>query len=79
MASNSSRSRRSRSALPSGTRARLQRSIGGIPMVVTNAMVTIMVKRFCVSAPMERPMLATITSVEPRAFMPQASASASTA
>ena len=54
-----------------------QRSIGGIAMVVTNAMVTIMVNRFWLSAPIDSPMVATITSVEPRAFMPQASASAS--
>ena len=43
-------------------------------MVVTTAMVTIMVKRFWLNAPIERPMVATITSVEPRAFMPVPSA-----
>ena len=38
-------------------------------------MATIIVNRFWLSAPIDRPMVATITSVEPRAFMPQASAS----
>ncbi len=40
-------------------------------------MVTIIVNRSWLSAPIDRPMVATITSVEPRAFMPVASASAS--
>ena len=44
-------------------------------MVVTTAIATIIVNRFWLSAPIDRPMVATITSVEPRAFMPQASAS----
>ena len=74
LASNSSRSSRSFSALRIGTRASAQRSIGGIAMVVTTAMATIIVNRFWLSAPIESPMVATITSVEPRAFMPQASA-----
>ncbi len=73
--SNSSRSRRSFSSLLIGTRDKPQRSIGGIAMVVTNAIATIIVKRFWLSAPIDRPILATITSVEPRAFIPQASAS----
>ena len=60
---------RSFSPLRMGTRAKAQRNIGGIAMVVMIAMVTMMVKRSCVSAPIERPMLATITSVEPRAFI----------
>ena len=55
-------------------RASAQRSVGGIAMVVITAMATIMVKRFWLSAPIDRPMVAMITSVEPRAFMPQASA-----
>jgi hypothetical protein len=38
-------------------------------------MVTIIVNRSWLSAPIDRPMVATITSVEPRAFMPVASAS----
>ena len=38
-------------------------------------MVTIIVNRFWLSTPIDRPMVAMITSVEPRAFMPQASAS----
>ena len=44
-------------------------------MVVTTAMATIIVNRFWLSAPIDRPIVATITSVEPRAFMPQPSAS----
>ena len=40
-------------------------------------MATIIVNRSWLSAPIDRPMVATITSVEPRAFMPVASASAS--
>ena len=38
-------------------------------------MATIIVNWFSLSAPIDSPMVATITSVEPRAFMPQASAS----
>jgi hypothetical protein len=37
-------------------------------------MATIIVNRFSLSAPIDSPMVATITSVEPRAFIPQASA-----
>ena len=48
-------------------------------MVVMTAMATIMVNRFWLSAPIDRPMVATITSVEPRAFMPVPSASDSRA
>jgi len=48
--------------------------IGGIAMVVTTAMATIAVKRRWVKAPMDKPIDATITSVEPRAFMPQPTA-----
>ena len=44
-------------------------------MVVTTAMVTITVKRSCVSTPIERPMVAMMTSVDPRAFIAQPSAS----
>ena len=58
-----------------GSRLSAQRSIGGIAMVVTIAMVTMRVNRFWLSTPIDRPMVATITSVEPRAFMPQPSAS----
>ena len=71
----SSRSSRCFSSLRIGMRASAQRSIGGMAMVVITAMVTIMVKRFGLSTPMDRPMVATITSVEPRAFMPLPSAS----
>ena len=60
-----------------GSRASAQRKLGGIARVVTIAIVTIMVKRFWVSAPIDRPTVAMITSVEPRAFIPVASASAS--
>ena len=74
-ASISSRSSRCFSSLRIGRRASAQRSVGGMAMVVITAMVTIMVKRFWLSAPIDRPMVATITSVEPRAFMPQPSAS----
>ena len=56
-------------------RASAQRSVGGMAMVVITAMVTIMVNRFGLSAPIDKPMVATITSVEPRAFMPVPSAS----
>jgi hypothetical protein len=42
--------------------------------LVTTAMATIMVKRSWLSAPIDKPIDATITSVEPRAFMPQPSA-----
>ena len=38
-------------------------------------MATIIVNRFGLSAPIDNPMVATITSVEPRAFMPVPSAS----
>ena len=38
------------------------------------AIATIIVNRFWLSAPIDRPMVATMTSVEPRAFMPIASA-----
>ena len=51
-----------------------ERSIGGIAMVVRIAMVTIMENRFWLSTPIDRPMVAMMTSVDPRAFMPQASA-----
>ena len=44
-------------------------------MVVTTAIATIIVNRSWLSAPIDSPMVATITSVEPRAFMPQPSAS----
>ena len=44
-------------------------------MVVITAIVTIIVNRVWLKAPIERPMVATITSVEPRAFMPVPSAS----
>ena len=73
--SKASRSSRARSSSRSGSRPKAQRSIGGIAIVVTTAMATIMVKRFWLSAPIDRPIVATITSVEPRAFMPQPSAS----
>ena len=72
--SNSSRSSRSFSSLLSGSRASAARSIGGIAIVVRIAMVTIIENRFWLSTPMERPMVAMMTSVEPRAFMPLASA-----
>ena len=75
LASSSSRSSRMRSFLRIGSRLSAQRSIGGIAMVVMTAMVTIIVNRFWLSTPIDRPMVATITSVEPRAFMPQPSAS----
>ena len=42
--------------------------------VVITAIATIMVKRFWLSTPMDRPIDATITSVDPRAFIPVASA-----
>ena len=70
----SSRSSRCFSSLRIGMRDSAQRSVGGMAMVVMIAMATIMVKRFWLSAPIDRPMVAMITSVEPRAFMPQASA-----
>src|SRR6476646_9272339 len=62
-ASNSSRSSRSFSALRIGTRDKAQRSIGGIAMVVATAMATIIVNRLSLSAPIDSPMVATITSV----------------
>ena len=58
-----------------GMRESAQRSVGGMAVVVITAMVTIMVNRLGLSAPMDKPMVATITSVEPRAFMPLPSAS----
>ena len=58
-------------------RASAQRKVGGMAIVVTTAMATIIVNRFWLSAPIDRPTVAMITSVEPRAFMPQASASTS--
>ncbi len=70
LASSSSRSSRSFSSLRIGSRLSAQRSIGGIAMVVITAMATIRVKRFWLSTPIDRPIEATITSVEPRAFMP---------
>ena len=74
-ASSSSRSSRWRSALRSGSRRNAQRNIGGIAMVVTTAIATISVKRFWLNTPIDRPIEATITSVEPRAFIAAASAS----
>jgi hypothetical protein len=47
----------------------------GIAVVVTIAMVTIRVNRFRLSSPVERPSVATITSIEPRALMPHPRAS----
>ena len=78
-ASSSSRSSRSRSAWRSGSRRSAQRSIGGIAMVVIIAMATISVNRFLLNTPADSAIEATITSVEPRAFMAQASASDSAA
>ena len=46
-------------------------------MVVATAMVTIMVKRVWLSAPKERPIVATMISVEPLAFIPHPTATAS--
>ena len=43
-------------------------------MVVTTAIVTIIVNSVSFSMPSESPIVATITSVEPRAFIPEASA-----
>ena len=51
-----------------------QRSVGGMAIVVITAMATIIVNRSWLSAPIDNPTVAMITSVEPRAFMPQASA-----
>ena len=51
-----------------------QRKVGGIAIVVMTAIATIIVNRFWLSAPIDRPTVAMMTSVEPRAFMPQASA-----
>ena len=59
----------------SGILPNAHRSIGGIANVVATAMVTIIVKRSWLIAPIESPIVATMTSVEPRAFMPQARAS----
>ena len=69
----SSRARRCRSNSLIGTRARPQRGVGGIACD-GSAMATTMVNRFCVSAPVNRPIEATITSVEPRAFIAKARA-----
>src|SRR6516164_118421 len=74
-ASSSSRLSRRRSFLRNGRRLSAQRSMLGIAVVVTIAMVTIRVNRFWLSRPVERPSVATITSVEPRAFMPHPNAS----
>ena len=60
-----------------GRRLSAARSIGGMASVVITAVATIMVNRLSLSRPMDRPMVAMITSVEPRAFMEQPSASAS--
>ena len=49
------------------SREKAQRKDGGIAIVVTTAMATIMVKRSWLSAPIDKPIEATITSVEPRA------------
>jgi hypothetical protein len=57
-----------------GKRFNAHRNIGGMAIVVTTAMATIAVKRRWVKAPMDKPIDATITSVEPRAFMPQPTA-----
>ena len=57
-----------------GKRLRAQRSVGGMTRVVATAMVTIIVNKSWLSMPSESPIEATMTSVEPRAFMPQASA-----
>ena len=43
-------------------------------MVVTTAMATMAVNRLWLRAPIDRPIVATMTSVEPRAFMPQPTA-----
>ena len=77
LASISSRSSRSFSSLRIGSRDSAQRKVGGMASVVSTAIATIIVNRFWLSAPIDRPTVATITSVEPRAFMPVASASAS--
>ena len=74
-ASNSSRSSRAASSGLIGSRPSAQRSMGGIDIVVTTAMVTMVVKRSWLRTPIESPIVATMTSVEPRAFMPQPSAS----
>ena len=70
----SSRSSRAFSSRRNGSRASAQRSVGGIAMVVINAIATIIVNRFWLNSPIASPMVATMTSVEPRAFMPIASA-----
>ena len=70
----SSFSSRAFSSLPSGSRFSAARSIGGIAIVVRIAMVTIIENRFWLSTPIDRPMVAMMTSVDPRAFMPLASA-----
>ena len=66
LASSSSRSRRMRSFLRIGSLFSAERAIGGIAMVVTIAMVTMRVNRSRLSTPIDKPMVATITSVEPR-------------
>ena len=73
--SSASRSRRCFSSLRIGSRASAQRNVGGIAMVVITAIATIIVNSVWLSIPIDRPMVATTTSVEPRAFMPVASAS----
>ena len=61
--SNSSRSSRAFSSSLSGRRDSASRSIGGIAMVVRIAMVTIIENRFWPSTPIDRPMVAMMTSV----------------
>ena len=58
------------SSLLSGSRDNAARNIGGIAMVVRIAMVTIIENMFWLSTPIESPMVAIITSVDPhgRAF-----------
>ena len=73
-ASISSRDSLLRSCSSTGSRLSAQRSVGGIAIVVMKAMATIMVKRVSLSTPIERPIEATMISVEPRAFMPVAKA-----
>ena len=43
-------------------------------IVVTTAIATMVVKRSWLNTPIDSPIVATMTSVEPRAFMPQPSA-----
>lgn len=56
-----------------------QRSVGGMTIVVTTAIATIIVNSSVVIAPIDNPIVATMTSVDPRAFMPQPSARAARA